>query len=102
MHGCSAIDALHPGSARTVVEQTRVPAIVRVVAAALGSLEPAAEFAHGGKSVRPWKDLHINIGEISAVKRSGKASPIPMAKPTRFECFHCFIVNIRFDEPPNV
>ena len=67
---------------------------MRVVAAALGSLEGAAEFTHGRESLCTGKDLDIHIGKISAIKRGSEGPPVAMAKPGSLERLHRFVIDI--------
>src|SRR5882724_8669993 len=90
-HG-TGIDALHPRTGRAVVEYTRVPAIVGIGAAAVNTLETAAELANGRESLAVRHSLDVHVSHIGFVPRRGKGSPVAMTEPRSVEYLDRFEV----------
>src|SRR4029077_20215122 len=90
-HG-AGIDALCPRARRPVVEETGVPAVVSIRAAAVRALEAAAELANRSEARTGRNRLDIHVGHVGFIPRSGERSPSTVAKPLGLEDFNSFEV----------
>src|SRR5206468_341211 len=88
----ACVDALHPRAGRSVVEQARVPAVVREGAAAAWALEAAAEFSDSGLSFPAWEYRYINVGQVGFVPGGSKRSPVSVPEARGIEYLHRFKV----------
>src|SRR5437879_6287666 len=88
----ACVDALHPRTGGAVVEQARVPAVVREGAAAAWALEAAAEFSDSGRSFPAWEYRYINVGQVGFVPGGSKRSPVSVPEARGIEYLHRFKV----------
>src|SRR5438874_12708546 len=88
----ACVDALHPRAGGAVVEQARVPAVVREGAAAAWALEAAAEFSDSGRSFPAWEYRYINVGQVGFVPGGSKRSPVSVPEARGIEYLHRFKV----------
>ena len=88
----ACVDALHPRTRGAVVEQARVPAVVREGAAAAWALEAAAEFSDSGHSFPAWEYRYINVGQVGFVPGGSKRSPVSVPEARGIEYLHRFKV----------
>src|SRR5438309_9234803 len=88
----ACVDALHPRAGGAVVEQARVPAVVREGAAAAWALEATAEFSDSGHSFPAWEYRYINVGQVGFVPGGSKRSLVSGPEARGIEYLHRFKV----------